>query len=887
MAAGDDMPGLHAWSLNALLDGLAARGDGAAVLTVRDETVAARSGADIADAAGRLASGLLAEGVEKGEPVLLIAPNGPDWVVARLAIAAAGALAVPLDDLSTADEIAAVLGDCGARRAFASPSHRDALAAADGALSIHILAGPADAPPAADGRDWRRLFADRPGPLPVLSPADPAVRVYTSGTTGAPKSFVLAYANLAANVDAILAEGVVGPADRVLLPLPLHHVYPFLVGMLVTLSSGATIVFPEAVAGPQILRALSAAKVTVIVGVPRLYAAVLAGIEGRIAAAGALPRRAFAGLLALSAWLRRRWRLKIGRRLFAGLHRRLGPDLRLLVSGGAPLGADLVARLDGLGWDVLSGYGLAETASIFTGNLPGHKRIGSEGQALAGGEIRIADADADGIGEIQLRGASVFAGYAGDKPPASEVFADGGWFRTGDLGRLDGDGYLYVTGRAKEMIVLGGGKNVFPEDLEKIYGASPFVEEIAVLERDGVLVALVRPEIEAIRAAGYSRIEDALRVALAEAARTRPAYQRLSGFAVARAPLPQTRLGKYRRFLLPGLYAQAQRGAAAPAGEPSAEDRALLAASPARELWALLRDRYPRAALSLETMPQLDLGMDSLGWVEFSLTVEARLGRRLDEAAIARIVTLRDLVREVNAAPVSTATPSPADIGALTPAQARRIAPPGPALSLFGAAVHGVNRLLARTYFRLRVEGLENLPATGPILLAANHASDLDSPVLAAALPATVARRLHWGGDAGRLFAWGWSAALLRGLRVFPVDESAPATTLAYAEAVLRRGDRLVWFPESWRTPDGALQSFLPGVGMMLDRTGVPVLPVHIAGTFESQPRWRRWPRPGRLRVRLGAPLDPRDLERRGAGDSAAERIAAALRDAVAALADG
>src|SRR3546814_702605 len=237
--------------------------------------------------------------------------------------------------------------------------------------------------------------------------------------------------------------------------------------------------------------------------------------------------------------------------LFRPLLARVGPKLRLLVSGGAALEEHLVWRLEGLGWTVRNGYGLAETASTFTGNLPGRERIGSEGQPFQGGELRIAEPGAAGVGEIQLRGPNVFAGYR-DNPVANrQAFTEDGWFRTGDLGCLDADGFLLFKGRQKELIVLGGGKNVFPDNLERAYGASPFIEEIAVLEHRGALHALVRPNDAAIRESGTLRIEDSLRVALGSVGHNRASHERPACYAHVCAPLPTPRPVQSRRFLLP------------------------------------------------------------------------------------------------------------------------------------------------------------------------------------------------------------------------------------------------------------------------------------------------------------------------------------------------
>ncbi|WP_237216462.1 lysophospholipid acyltransferase family protein, partial [Falsiroseomonas oryziterrae] len=214
---------------------------------------------------------------------------------------------------------------------------------------------------------------------------------------------------------------------------------------------------------------------------------------------------------------------------------------------------------------------------------------------------------------------------------------------------------------------------------------------------------------------------------------------------------------------------------------------------------------------------------------------------------------------------------------------ARWTAPPSAAIRPLRVAAWGGVRGIAKAMFRLGVEGEEHLPASGPFVIAANHVSDLDPGLVAAALPLGVAQRAWFGGTTDRLFATPTSRALLRAFQVFPVDERAPARSVAMAREVLARGDGLIWFPESWRSPDGALQRFLPGIGLILDGAGpVPVIPCLIEGAFEAMPRHRRLPRPHPVRVSFGAALVSDEIAPPGPDRPA--RIAAALHGAVAAL---
>ena len=863
-----------------LLGDLKAGGGRLAVRAFTADGEVRLSYAELDDAARRLAGGLRARGVEPGAFVGLYAPNSAEWVQARLGLMFAGAVAVSLDSDLTREALAQQLGDSGARRIVTVRAHLDDLQAAgllDG-LEVWLL----DAAPAEDDRSWHHLLGEPVAELATVQPDDVASLFYTSGTTGPPKGVPLTHRNIVGNLRGLLAQELVGAGDRVLLPLPLHHSYPFIVGLLTPLIVGATQVQPSGVSGPEIARALREGAIDIVVGVPRLYETLAAGLTDRLRGGGAT-EKAMYGLLRLSGLLRRRFGVRWGRVLLRPLHRRVAPNLRLMASGGAKLEPEVAWTLEAFGWMVLSGYGLVETASISTFNPPGRAKIGSAGLPGPGVEIRIDHASAPDApahqGEVQIKGANVFPGYRNNPEANAKAFTDDGWYRSGDLGYLDDDGYLVLVGRVKEMIVLPDGKNIAPDEVEAVYAESPYIQEIAVLEQTGQLVGLVVPDMEAIRGAG-ARIEDLIRVSLAEQAPRLAAYKRLSDWAIVRETLPRTQLGKYRRHKLPEILERAERGQWS-STEWSAEDTALLQGPRARRLWPWLQDKFPDKTLHPDTSPQLDLGIDSLGWVSLGMELEERFGLSLSEEAVARVLTLRDLLREIERAPEASGGGEQRTRAMLAEAE-RWLAPRGPVTMAAARGLHAAAKGVCKLAFRLRVEGLDQVPTEGPLVIAPNHVSDLDPVVLGAALDRAHTEHLVWGADRERLFEPVWGRALARLARLFPVDDRAPGASLAVAAQVLQQGRMLVWFPEEWRSPDGRLQRFLPGVGRLLLDSGARVVPCYIDGTFEAMPRSARLPRPHRVAVRFGAPVRLSEL---GGRDADPETIAARVRDKVAALA--
>jgi long-chain acyl-CoA synthetase len=756
---------------------------------------------------------------------------------------------------------------------------------------------------------WKRLFLDTPSDLPEAEPDDIAALFYTSGTTGPLKGVPLSHANLAFQVNTLLQTTLLTPDDRVLLPLPLHHVYPFVISMLMPLAMALPMVLPQALTGPQIIRAIREVEVSVVIGVPRLYRAFFSGIETRFQGAGKLSSLLFRISLAISMQLLRRLHLRIGKVLLSPLHMRLGPKLRVLASGGSALDPDLAGKLEGLGWQVAIGYGLTETAPLLTLNLPGAARLKSVGRPIEGVDTRIdlsalpaaeqrsGHGESQGYqeGEILARGPNVFTGYRNLPDQTRKAFTADGWFRTGDLGYFDKDGYLYLTGRLSTLIVTEGGKNIQPEEVEEAYGASPVIAEIGVLETEGRLAAVIVPEISRIHGQKNTALERVLRGAIAEQSRRLPSYQRITHYIVTFDPLPRTRLGKLRRHLLRDIYEQGTRDAqkqGKAAGGPALfteaddSDLALLINNPAaRKTWDWLTIRYAHHGLSLNTSPQLDLGIDSLEWLELTLEISRYAGVELGEEAISRIETVRDLLVEVvKQAETGQALPHVSPLEqpeeALSEHQKRWLKPQGPFLSATTRVLCAVNQVLMRVLFRLRVQGLKHVLDQDSVIITPNHVSYLDALALAAALGYHGLRRTHWAGWTGVVFSNSLGRFISRVAQAVPIDsERAVSSSLAYGAAVLKRGKRLIWFPEGQRSKTGRLLPFKPGIGMLVEHFQAPVVPVFIKGTYEAMPIGTIVPRLKPVTVVFGSALEAHELEQQGKGDRPRDRIVQALHE--------
>ena len=383
--------GAVSWSVGGLLRTLAQREHHPAVVTFNDSGMGTWDSRTLADHARRLAHGLRQSGIGRGTAVALWAPNSPVWITCALAVLAAGGVLVPIDELAGPDLFDVALKSSNARLVITACHHFEASGALWRAQGIGTILVDENRKFAADATQWRSALLETSEDLPDASGDQPALLSWTSGTTGTPKAFVLSHRNIATNVEALHRLAAVGRRDRVLLPLPLHHAYPFVVGMLTPLTCGAAVVLPASTTGPSLMQALRAGDVTALVGVPRLYETLVATIALQINSHRRLVVRVGWRALLRSAILLQRWTgLHAGRLVFTPVRQRIASKLQLLVSGGAPLERKTEEHLEALGWTVLTGYGLAETASLFTGNRPSEWRAGSAGRPLADGKIRIA-----------------------------------------------------------------------------------------------------------------------------------------------------------------------------------------------------------------------------------------------------------------------------------------------------------------------------------------------------------------------------------------------------------------------------------------------------------------------------------------------------------------
>jgi long-chain acyl-CoA synthetase len=829
---------------------------------------------DLAAAAHGFAGRLREQHVAAGQAIAIWSENRPEWIAALWGALIEGVVVVPIDYRASADFLQKVTSIVDAKVILVGDAV-DASALGAG-RAVWNLAEIFRLTPSAKATGVKK--AEATGQVEV-SPTTTAEIIFTSGATAEPKGVVLTHKNILANIVPIEREMAkykkyARPFRpiRFLNLLPLSHMFGQAMATFVPPMLPGLVVFTRSYSPDDIVRQIRERRISVLVCVPKILE-VLRDYIIRIAPEAAVPPPA--GM----HWAKRWWH-------FRRIHKLFGFKFWAMVVGAAPLDPELEAFWGRLGFLVVQGYGLTETAPIVTLNHPLHAKRGAVGKPIAGVEIKIA---ADG--EILVRGDNVTTGYY-KAPEATREAFENGWFHTGDIGELDADGQLLIRGRKKEMIVTPEGLNVFPEDVEQALNAQPGVLDSAVVgapvagstaERvQAVLLLAPGTDADLVMRNANARLGD---------------HQKVRAAAVwPGTELPRTEGTRKlkRRELRAWLV-----GRDSPAGPSPVGSSPVGPAFPGHRSLGEggrpgVRDVLARFApgRTIESSTTIDeLGLSSLERVELMMALEEALQITVDESAFSAAATVADL--EALARPVEWGPPSPPPSPqggyggtSLRPSGASA----GPTGGSKDLSFPSWNRTLparvarrvslptwilplSRIFASMTVTGLEHLEKIdGPVIFAANHQSHFDGPVILDSLPprwryrtapATMREffNAHYFPEKYGRKAWFTNSLnyYLSSLffNAFPLTQASAGTrqTLRYMGELVGDGYSILIFPEGSRTESGAIAPFRPGVGMIAARLGVPVVPVRLDGLDKVLPRHARFPTRSTARCAFGAPI--------------------------------
>jgi len=844
--------------------------------------------------------------VRKTDKIAVLLKNRPEWPLIFFAALSIGAVVVPIYPESAPIEIENILRNSECETLFAD---NDSFLVKEDFRRKHPFIKNAISVDSDKFKEILKIPAARVNTQ--IDPSDLACILYTSGTTASPKGVMLTHLNLLSNCESLRRTNMLTHKDRVISVLPLHHVYPLVITMILPLLSGCTIINPAALRSETLLEAARESKATIFPAVPQIFHLFYSGILERFSKIPFPLNFAVRGLLELLYKIRKINGLNAARFLLGGIHKKFGNSLRFFVTGGARLDADVEKMLFKLGFTILEGYGLSETSPVLTISLPEKFKIGSPGLPLSDVDLKIEKPDKNGIGEVVVRGPNVMKGYY-RRQDLTDAVIKNGWFHTGDLGYLDKQGYLFLTGRIKEVIVLSSGMNIYPEEIENIYSKHAPVKEMCVLEvpdkdpakKNTVLWAVVVPDLELFKKFGEVHLKRVIKDRFDDTSRNLPAHKRLMGFFLTLEVLPRTLLGKIKRFAVRETYAQRIIKGEEYAGGPKElreEDLELLELASAKKIINYLKKQNKnKKHIDINDLLELDLGIDSLGRIELASGLEKLFNMQIEDKIIGDSFVVKDLILGIESLLKKEPRPLPPreqeiSSGAAYWKHLLQIPPHAETLKRIDLAPGFLSRictliftgllgLVFKLFYDLRVEGKSNVPKKGPYMLYANHASFFDGPLVAVSLGTSLTLDVFFVG-----FRVYFDAPIIHDLmkigRIIPLDFSEQLSeALRSSYFVLNNNKNLCLFPEGQRSIDGELVQFKKGFGILAKESDAKLVPVAIKGAYEAWPRTSKFPRRFAIKIKIGKPLSIESLEKKGleSGEKDPyEAISAAAREAL------
>lgn len=767
--------------------------------------------------------------IEKEEKVLIFSPNKPEMIYSFFGIWEQKGCVVIADYSSSVEELIYVLKDSEAKYMYTTLESKEKVEKALEVLpyKVNVLFF-----------ENNKIDDYKSNKQAVTAPPKESIALilYTSGTTGNPKGVMLSLGNIHAMAVALGEYKVFEKEDRFLAVLPLHHIFPLLGSVIVPLYFGSTIIFLKELSSDKILEAFKKYKITVLIGVPRLYELFHRGIMNKIKASKV------ANLIFSIAKHINSQNLK--KKIFRKVQDEFGGHVKYFVTGGAKLDLEIGQDLGTLGFSVIEGYGLTETSPIISFTRPKQIKHGSCGHIIPMSTVKFTE-----DGELLVKGENVFQGYYNKPEQTAEAFTEDGYFKTGDIGSIDSEGFLTITGRTKEMIVLSNGKNINPMDIETelMKLSNGVIEEVAVLEHDNILKAIILPNFKKIAEMKIQNINETIKWSIIDTYNAHaPKYKKILSLKLVKEELPKTRLGKLRRFKLKEII-----------NDENIERKNVV--EPNFEEYRILK-RYLHEATNKNIYPdnhiELDLGFDSLEMVELDSFITQNFGIVVDEAIFSNNATVEKLSLYIKENAKKKEETQLDWKEALSGDEEYKL--PTSAAGIYIGKIFV--KLFFKSYIRIKKEGNISLPKE-PFILIANHQSYLDAPLLASVIPLSFLKNTYFMATA-KHFPKGYRRFLADNTNTIVVDINQNlGKTLKETAYALKKGKNMVIFPEGARTRDGELNEFKKSFAVLSKELGVPVVPFGIDGAYEALPFGSIFPRSKKITVKFFDPIYPDDYK--------------------------
>ncbi|MBU2504536.1 MAG: AMP-binding protein [Candidatus Omnitrophica bacterium] len=808
-------------------------------------------------------------GVEKGNRVAILSENRPEWAIAFFGIVSCAGVTVPMDIKLSDTEIEFILNDSGAKCIFVSGKFLDRIVSLKTKLKhLKNIISFED-----ETKEGILLLKEFKVPASEIAHReiqsdDLAIIVYTSGTTGVAKGVELTYKNLLFEIICLDDLICCNPKDKFLSILPLNHMLEITGGLLAPLYAGATIAYCESLKPTVLLSLMNETKTTVMICVPLVLKMFHNGIMRKINDLPKFKQALIKSMLKISK-ISLKYHVRIGKLFFSSIHKQFGGHLRCFVSDGALLDPMVESDFNALGFRILQGYGLTETSPVVAVNDFAQCKYGSVGKPLPGVEIKIITNTETGgrEGEIITKGPHVMKGYYKNPDKTKEVVRDG-WFYTGDIGYFDDDGFLFISGRIKNLIVLGAGKKVFPEEVEEVVSTSPYIKEICVLGRiakEGArkgceeVYAVIVPNLDNFdknKSQDKQLIKEKIVSELSRLGVNLAAYKRIIDFEIWNDELPKTSTRKIKRKALLELISKKDKK------ESPAEKKEFIEAQEVIEddLTLKLRKIFSETTklavdkIKLHSNLYNDLGVDSLMKVEVLSAIDKECTVSIPDEIAYEINTFSDMVSFVKEYKKGRT-----DDVSIKEDEIADIIKSNLILKLTRFVSYSLIKLFAKLYLRLKVQGLKNIPEDKSFIIAANHVSLLDFPIIFCSLPYFKTKDMVAPAAKDYFYAKSLKKNLIGlAFNTFPFERMGNFVRgLRVCSKLLENNKSIMLFPEGTRSISGALQPFKPGIGSLSWELGVPIVPTYIAGAYEALPKSAIFPRPKVVRIYFGKPVYP------------------------------
>ncbi|MEA3317539.1 MAG: AMP-binding protein [Bacteroidota bacterium] len=745
---------------------------------------------------------------KKYKKVAIYSENRVEWIYAFYAAWQNNCIVVPIDFLASTSDVAYILNDCKPDIVFTGKDVETKLSDVQTKINYET-----------EFFDFNNNLENSNDCTQYNLDCDKdetAVIIYTSGTTGSPKGVMLSFTNLIVNVDGVSKDVEIYTSEKeVLMLLPLHHIFPLAGSMMAPLSVGGTIVMSPSMQSSDIIETLKKNKVNIMIGVPRLYELLYKGIKNKIDSSFITKT-----LFKLIVGLKNR---ALAKNIFAKVHEGLGGHLLTMVAGGAALDKEVGDFFYSLGFDILEGFGMTEAAPMIAFTRPGSIVIGSPGQALPGVEIKIVD------GEILARGKNIMKGYYNRPDETAEVLKDG-WLYTGDLGNVDNKGFLRITGRKKEIIVLSNGKNINPVELEtKLERNVACVNEAAVFMYNKMLHAVVMPDLAYMAKNEIKNPELYFKeTVFPDFNKDISSYKRIMKYTLIKTEIPRTRLGKIQRFKLGELIEKSK-------------EKVKISDHPKTEEYIAVKSFLERE-VDMTILPddhlEFDIALDSLGKISLIDFIEKTFGVEIEEENLLKFPSVKQMTEYIR----EKKTHYNKEISDWSEAVKEKVSvalpKTWPTLAFFKSSF----KRLFQVYFRLKGEGTENLPE-GPCIITPNHQSYFDGLFVMSFLKRKFMNRTYFYAKKkhvnNRFLSF---MAKKNNVIVMDLNYDLKESIQKMAE-VLRLGKNLIIFPEGTRTKTGEVGEFKKTFAILSKELNVPVVPVAIDGAYDALPRGSKFPK--------------------------------------------